>query len=510
MSAWSDGYVTDIPYTHSFFRELSPTFLNYCALLHGVEPPETKEGFSYLELGCGHGVSTNMLAAVHPEGQFYGVDFMPAHVLFASKLAGQAKQDNVHFLERSFEDIAAGMEALPQFDYITFHGIYSWISEANRHCLVEIVRRYLKPGGLVYCSYNAMPGWAGMAPVQWLLESLSHGYAGNSLEAAQQALGFVAEMQDVDFGYFKANKDALEKRLNKLKHHKPAYVVHEYLNASWHPLYFKQVMTEMAGGKLDFVGQATPVTAFPRLSFPAKALALAEKVDDPTLRETVLDFLSNNQFRRDIFSKSATRLALPAATNLLMEIAFLPTSVFNKQVYEKQNQVFHSVIGLEYFREIGKWIVKSPLRGPDLARFAGSQKLRPRDLVRVLALLVQSNLIAPCSQADQAAATASARRMNRAAPYLNVGEAAVGHVASAAIGTALPNENRLVRQVISLLIDGCEADPAVLADQLVEKFSIQLRQDGKPLSPEVNRTRLMERVKNGLAAIGTWRRLGVN
>ncbi|MGO1119841.1 class I SAM-dependent methyltransferase [Rhodovibrionaceae bacterium A322] len=509
MSAWSDGYVTDIPYTHSFFRELSPTFLNYCALMLGVEPPQTREGFTYLELGSGNGVTTNMLAATHPQGEFYGVDFMPAHTKFSAKVSANAKLDNVTFLERSFEDIAKGMEDLPRFDYITFHGIYSWISEENRHYMVDVIRRYLKPGGLVYCSYNSMPGWTAMAPIQWLLETLSHTYEGDSSERAGKALEFVNEMRESEFGFFKYYNDIVSDRLDKLKNHKPSYIAHEYLNGSWHPLFFKQVMAEMASGKMDFVGQAAATAAFPGLNYPPKSLELADKVEDPILRETILDFMSNNQFRRDIFSKAASRLPIQTSMERLMEYRYMGTSKFNDDSYEKQSKMFKTLISIEYFNEIGKWLDDKVLTWEAMTSFSRYKHQKPRDVIRVLAMLVQTNFIHPLSDVDEEAARKSTRKLNGQCPKLPAHELPVEHVACARMGTAMQYNNRITRQIISVLIEGCEEKPEAIADQLITKFSLKLMQDGKELPPKVNRARLIERAKVSLVNLPTWKHLGI-
>ena len=70
-----EGYVLDAPYTWSFFDFQGPVLMSYIARLNGIEPPAIDEPFTYCELGCGNGVTTNLLAAALPQGDFYGVDF---------------------------------------------------------------------------------------------------------------------------------------------------------------------------------------------------------------------------------------------------------------------------------------------------------------------------------------------------------------------------------------------------------------------------------------------------
>jgi hypothetical protein len=44
-----------------------------------------------------------------------------------------------------------------------------WISHDNRQVLVDFVRRKLKVGGVMYISYNTLPGWAAFAPMRHLM-----------------------------------------------------------------------------------------------------------------------------------------------------------------------------------------------------------------------------------------------------------------------------------------------------------------------------------------------------
>jgi hypothetical protein len=63
---WNSGYITDLDYTHGFYRELEPGYLSCAALFSGHLPPDTDSTFSYCELGCGNGLSTNIIASAWP------------------------------------------------------------------------------------------------------------------------------------------------------------------------------------------------------------------------------------------------------------------------------------------------------------------------------------------------------------------------------------------------------------------------------------------------------------
>ncbi len=170
MATWSAGYVLDIEYTSGFYREIAPGFLNWAILSQGLYAPTLREGAAYCELGCGQGFGTALLAAANPGVKFYGFDFNPAQIANARRLSAQAGLTNITFEDKSFEELATAPDgAYPKFDIIAIHGIYSWISPENRRFIVDILFRHLSAGGAVYVSYNCMPGWAAVAPLQRLM-----------------------------------------------------------------------------------------------------------------------------------------------------------------------------------------------------------------------------------------------------------------------------------------------------------------------------------------------------
>src|SRR6478672_5304548 len=256
---WNEGYVSDIEYESGFFRELAPAYLNFCSLLHGVEPVPLDRPFTYCELGCGQGFTTNLLAASNPQARFWAADFMPAHVARAERLAADAGLDNITFLEQSFADLAAGkIDGLPQFDFITMYGVYTWVGIDNRRHIAEFLRRYLKPGGIVYLNYNAMPGWAGMLPLQRLLYEHVQAHTGARDERIRHAVRFIAHAVEAGAGCFAAaaSSPGLQRCLDALQTASPAYIAHEYLNRDWQPASHAEVVRDLSGTKLDYIGSA--------------------------------------------------------------------------------------------------------------------------------------------------------------------------------------------------------------------------------------------------------------
>ena len=166
MHSWNSGYISEIDYTHGYYREISPVFLSLALLHRGVKQNAPTRPRRYLELGFSQRSSLNIHAAACP-GEYWGTDFNPAHAANAKELSIVSGSDTKIF-NASFAELATRAD-LPEFDIITLHGIWSWISEENRAAIVDLARRKLAVGGVFYVSYNCTPGWSPAMPLRHLM-----------------------------------------------------------------------------------------------------------------------------------------------------------------------------------------------------------------------------------------------------------------------------------------------------------------------------------------------------
>jgi hypothetical protein len=314
----SEEYVTDVPYVRAFVRDLAPMQLRLVAALSGFPQPPGRE-FVYAELGCAHGDTTATLAAAHPEGSFLGVDLNPEHIATAERLAREGGVGNVRFLQRDFETL--GERDLPELDYVTAHGVMSWVGPAKRRAMLALASSRLKRGGLLYVSYNALPGWASVEPLRQLMLDRGAAVGGSTLQRAREGLAFARVLRDAGAAYFTGNPAAGD-MLATMEQMGLAYVVHEYLHAHWVPMYFSQVATEMAEHDLYFVGQIPLHLNYRDLAVPASLAGVFATVQDRITFETLKDYATNQFFRRDVFVKG--RVARDEAASL----AFLDETPF--------------------------------------------------------------------------------------------------------------------------------------------------------------------------------------
>ena len=147
---WNEGYVVDVSYTEEAYRVLTPTWLSFIAAIHGQPPIDFGRTLSYLELGCGNGLTSCLVAASTPNVDVWACDFNPTHVERARSIASGSGLTNCAFEEASFEQLAGDVSFGPhEVDMIVLHGVYSWVGARNRQHIVDIIRQRLKPGGLL-------------------------------------------------------------------------------------------------------------------------------------------------------------------------------------------------------------------------------------------------------------------------------------------------------------------------------------------------------------------------
>ncbi len=367
MSDWQHGYVTDMPYTYGFYRECSPHWLDWIALLRGSEPQgDVKQ---VLELGCGQGYGLCVMAAANPDFHFHGVDFNPEHIAHARSLARRTGLKNIGFHEGDFLALASVSE-LPwsQCDYVIAHGILSWVNFEVRQAIFKITDRCLTPGGLAYFSYNALPGWLATHPVQHLMRQFADRTGVNAI-SFESALNALQTLKDADASVFNL-QPGLVSRLDQLHKHpkdQTNYLYHEYFNAAWSLFYCTQVADEASVGKLRYLGSATIPDNYDAM-LPEKMRQALDTAPDIALRELYKDMLINQSFRRDVFVRGQAPVWSGEQLTLFSErmITLLQAP---EAVDLKFKTSFGEVGGREdVYKPIVQALSKGPMKIADLAK----------------------------------------------------------------------------------------------------------------------------------------------
>jgi SAM-dependent methyltransferase len=412
---WGGGYVTDIAYLPGYYRHQSPLHLNLACLLGGsagIEIGPTSK-LSYLELGCGQGFGALMLAASNPAWQVIGIDYNPAHIAAARMLCADAEITNAQFLEADLSVVAETpvWGELPQADIVTMHGLWSWVGDAARAGIVRLLADKLRPGGIAYISYNALPAWQGALGMQRLL--LEAGVRAGGRSDRQVAAGWelVRAMADAEAHHLRDG--GLVRSLTGSSQQLPiAYLAHEYMNAAWRPCFHADVVRALADAKLDWVASAQLLENFTPLMLGEEARTIVARFDDPVMRELAKDMFLTRCLRQDVFVRGARRLSNAERDAALAEVtlALLPQEA--QFAWEFEVPVGQAAIERKFFGPIVAALAEAPQR---VSALLGLPELTRHDNPgEVVGMLVGSHqalpVIGPATGPDK-----PVRQLNQAA-----------------------------------------------------------------------------------------------
>lgn len=389
-----DGYYSDLEYTSGYFHELGPAHLRFCGLIAGIDVV-VPEAPTYLELGMGQGVSLAVHAAAN-DGDFWGVDLGSAHVAHARALVA-AFDGAAHLHKESFEAFAA-RDDLPRFDAITLHGVWSWVSDANRRIIVDLIQARLKPGGAVYLSYNCQPGWASRSPVRHLLklgyEARPTADPAGRIEAAME---FMEDVAAADGRFFAENRPAASHAASLRKVGRQ-YLAHEYMNDNWHVPYFSDVAGALTGADLSFVASARLLDRVNAIHFQPAGQVLLDRQKSPVLRESVRDFLVNQQFRLDVFARDARPLSASEQAGRLDAQAFVLICGLDEIDFQLTGTQGEVVLPEATYGPLALALAAEDFRPKttaELMKMPGVSALRRSDIIAALITLVGMGVLRP-------------------------------------------------------------------------------------------------------------------
>ncbi|KAA0598280.1 SAM-dependent methyltransferase [Azospirillum lipoferum] len=491
MGGWTEGYVGGIDYIRAVYRDWSPALLCFALTLRGWRPPEAlrRGGFTMAEPGCGHGLTSALLAGAHPAARFEAMDFNPSHIAGARRLAADAGLTNAEFLEESFADYAR--RDGPMLDAVALHGVWSWVSAENRAILLEVLRRRLTPGGVVFVSYNALPGTLVHMPLRRLLVERCAEGDGSLPDRIARAVEFAARLAAQGGGWF-ANTDGVVERIEQLRHKSPNYIAHEYLNGDWTAFYHADVARELATAKLEFAGAAVPMEQLDDLTLSPTQQALATEARDPAQAETLRDMMTNRSFRRDLFVKGGERLG-PAERRLLLgETRFALLVAADDLPDVASTPVGRLPFPRALYHPLGEALAEGPQSLDALLARPALAAQGEDAVLRALVLLTSLSLASPVMPEDGLAdRKASCDRFNAAVLDRHRFGDTPGQLASPLLGAGVP-VSRI--EALFLLAASLHEEPAAFAWRHLSADGIVLGRDGERCEGnDANRAELTRR-----------------
>ena len=324
VSDWGSGYVTDVPYMPGYYVQQSPVHMVVAARMAGFacDLPDDDDPIHYLELGCGAGLGALALAASNASWRMTGVDFNPAHIATARAFARDAGIRNATFLEADLATLADDRQAdaIPEADFVSAHGVWSWVPATVRAGIVRLLRAKVRAGGLVHLSYNVLPGWQSALGMQRLIRAGGLARPGRSDRQAQAGFELLRALHGAGAHHL-TGAPFVERLVKGMPDMPPAYLAHEFMNASWSPCFHADVAAELSEAKLEWIGSANVLENFPDLLLTPAERKVFEGAEDPLARELIKDLCLARALRHDIFMRGPNRLAGADLMESLREIS---------------------------------------------------------------------------------------------------------------------------------------------------------------------------------------------
>jgi SAM-dependent methyltransferase len=220
------------------------------AAIAGLKMPPV-ERWRVLEIGCGDASNLFPLAFDYPEGSFVGVDRAHEVIDDGRMFAAQSQLAN---LELHVADL---LDWKPEgtFDYIITHGLYSWVPQEIRQKILQICQSALKPWGIAYISYNALPG-CHFRRFAW---DMLRFHVRRQTDPALRIAGVRALAQQIlNQPVEDPMQPALRNEMENVLKRDPAALYHDDLAETNEPFYLKDFVAQADHYGLQYLGDADP------------------------------------------------------------------------------------------------------------------------------------------------------------------------------------------------------------------------------------------------------------
>ncbi|TNF27927.1 MAG: methyltransferase domain-containing protein [Deltaproteobacteria bacterium] len=292
------------PYPAWAFWFTHPNQLAVMATLFGMEPAPP-ERCRVLEVGCAVGGNLLPMAAAAPESQFVGIDISAVQIDLARQVAAEVGLGNVRLEAADLRELDP---ALGPFDYVIAHGVFSWVDDDVRAALLALCRERLAPHGVVYVSYNALPGWhtAGVVRDFMRLHAEPFEDPRTRIEQGIAIVEWLAERAGRVGDDWRARFLAAE--VDNARSLPGTTVLHEYLSEDNRAFYFRDFLALAEAHGLAYLSDAKPWDMWIENFGPTIAETLGP-VPGLVRQAQYLDFVTHRRFRQTLLTRDDTPLS---------------------------------------------------------------------------------------------------------------------------------------------------------------------------------------------------------
>src|SRR5438270_5033191 len=292
-----------ISYPGHPFGETHPDHMGTLGALFGMTPAPL-DACRVLELGCGDGANLIPIAAQRPQSEFVGLDLSEQAVARGNAFIGRMGLKNIVLRAYDIMDVSTQFGA---FDYISAHGVYSWVPDPVRNKILAVLHDTLSPHGIGYISYNCYPGCHSRDIAREMIRYHVRAVTDpqQRVKQARAVLTLMAEAsaEDSIYGF------ELRNQVNRIKDIDDAVLFHDDLAEVATPFYLHEVAEAAASPGLQYPCDAAfSLSRFERLpALARKQLAWIPEYDvvEP---EQYADFIEGRSFRQSLFCRHDVKL----------------------------------------------------------------------------------------------------------------------------------------------------------------------------------------------------------
>ncbi len=314
--AKADNSYDDVPYGSYPIAASHPDRLHAVGKLFGLNPVPP-ESARILELGCAGGGNLLPIASQFPNASCLGIELSEVQCEAANTAIDFIGLKNVKIQQGSIADITP---ELGKFDYILCHGVFSWVPESVREAILRVSSENLSADGIVYISYNTMPGWylRGMVRDMMLRHVDGIQDSASKIAQARAMLGFLVKSTHAHKSpyadYLRAEAEFLDKQPD-------LYLFHDHLEEYNKPYFFQDFIRFASKFGLQFLGESNLATMWIGNLAPETSQKLAT-IQDGVVSGHYMDCIVGRSFRETLLVRNGVPISRNIAPETFGDIRF--------------------------------------------------------------------------------------------------------------------------------------------------------------------------------------------
>ncbi|HJK86617.1 MAG TPA: methyltransferase regulatory domain-containing protein [Candidatus Megaira endosymbiont of Nemacystus decipiens] len=322
------------PYESYPYHYTSPEKLASLALLFGMNPPKISSA-KVLELGCASGGNIIPHALNHPKGKYVGVDLSEKQISEGVEHIKKLGLKNIELKAMSISDIDG---SFGKFDYIICHGVFSWVPESIQEKILEISNKNLSKNGVVYISYNTLPGWNMIRTIRDMMLYHSKGFATNQ-EKIKQSRALLSFVKDSLKGQDTPYANMLRRETETLSKQSDNYIFHEHLERNNKQFYFTDFITQASKYDLQYLSDVSLSSMYLGNMKP-EIVEKLKNLKNILQTEQYLDFINNRRFRSSLLCHKGLKLNRKIENSMIKKFALslniIPEKPFTEEILKNK------------------------------------------------------------------------------------------------------------------------------------------------------------------------------